>query len=605
MKQAVMVAMLLLIAAQEAAAATIRGRVTDSTGATLPGVTVEARANGIAAQVAITGIDGTYALEARPAIYEVSFTLISFARSVRRIDVAANGDAAVDATLMLSASASVVVTAPKTFREPTAFGDEVTRFADSASAGVVTASEIEQRPMQRPGDVLEAVPGLTVSQHSGGGKANQYYLRGFNLDHGTDVAVMVAGVPLNLPTHAHGHGYSDANFLIPELLSGVSYRKGPYDSEAGDFASAGTVNITYLTELERPVALLEAGAFGHTRALVAASPRIGGGNLLYAFEWAAGDGPWAEPNDHRKLNGVLRYARGDQRNAFSTTAMAYHARWNATDQIPARAVGSGALGRFGTVDATDGGFTERYVLASEWQRTGEGRLTQASVYALAYRLNLFSNFTYFLDDPVNGDQFEQSERRMAFGTRASRRWLSSWNAIAFDTVAGVQARHDVIDDIGLHHTQARHRIGTVRQNDVRQTSAALYVQSSAQWLPVLRTTVGLRADDYHVDVQSPIDDQNAGRRTASLLSPKFGVIIGPFRGTELYANAGSGFHSNDARGATTRVDPVSGEVVRPADLLVCTRGAEIGARTRVGAAVPRHGGAVDARHRFGAALRRR
>jgi len=562
----------------------IRGRVVDSTGTALPGVTVEARTAGWPAFVEVTGSDGTYRFAVPPATYDVSFTLINFASSTRRgVTVAADGEAGADATLFLSASATVVVTAPDTFREPATFEDDVSRFAGSASAGVVTASEIARRPMQRPGDVLETVPGLSVSQHSGEGKANQYYLRGFNLDHGTDVAVTVAGVPLNLPTHAHGHGYSDANFLIPELLSGVSYRKGPYDAEAGDFASAGTVNITYLNALDQPVALLEAGAFGHARALVAASPEVAGGNLLYALEWAGADGPWEQPNDHRKLNGVLRYARGDQRNAFSVTAMAYRARWNATDQIPARAVASGEVGRFGTIDETDGGRTGRYVLTGEWQRSAANRVTQASAYALGYELNLFSNFTYFLDDPVNGDQFEQSERRLAFGTRVNHRWLSSWRGVELETVAGAQARHDLIDDIGLHHTKAQTRLATIRQDDVRQTLAGVYLQSSAQWLPSLRTTLGLRADDYRVDVRSELAG-NGGTGGAALLSPKLGVILSPFRATELFLNAGSGFHSNDARGATTRIDPATGEPVRPADPLVRTRGAEVGLRTR---AVPR------------------
>lgn len=581
-----LVALMLFALAPLASAQTpvIRGRALDSTGAALPGVTVEARTAGRTPLVAVTGSDGTYALQVAPATYDVSFSLISFATSTRRgVVVAPDAEAIVDTVLLLTASATVVVTAPDTFREPTSFDDDVARFADSASAGVITADEVQQRPMQRPGDVLESVPGLTVSQHSGEGKANQYYLRGFNLDHGTDVAVMVAGVPLNLPTHAHGHGYSDANFLIPELLSGVSYRKGPYDAEAGDFASAGTVNITYLNEVAEPIALVEAGAFGHARALVAASPRVGGGNLLYAIEWAGGDGPWEKSSDHRKLNGVLRYARGDQRNAFSVTAMAYRARWDATDQIPSRAVARGELGRFGTIDDTDGGDTARYVLASEWQRSGGDHVTQAAAYALGYHLNLFSNFTYFLDDPVNGDQFEQSERRMAFGTRGSHRRIWSWRGVAFDAIAGAQVRHDAIDDLGLHRTRARNRIATVREDDVRQTTAGVYVQSSAQWLPSLRTTFGLRADDYRVDVRSALRE-NGGARASTLLSPKAGVIIGPWRGMELYLNAGSGFHSNDARGATTRIDPASGDQVRPADPLVRTRGAEIGVRTR---AIPR------------------
>ena len=564
------------IFAAGAQAGTIAGVVRDSTGMVLPGVTVEAR-NGTATRLEVTAADGSYRIDVEPGRWDVTFRLINFASTKKTVQ-SGSDPITVDSTLHLSSTATVVVTAPATFHNPASFGEEIARYSDSASAGVVTASEIHSRPLQRPGDVLETVPGVIVSQHSGEGKANQYYLRGFNLDHGTDVAISVAGTPVNLPTHAHGHGYADTNFVIPELMSVVQYRKGPYAADAGDFASAGTVNISYLNALEEPVALIEAGGFGFVRSLVAGSPQVAGGHLLYALEWGENDGPWEQPDDHRRLNGVLRFSRGDQRGGFSITAMGYDARWNATDQIPARAVESGTLGRFGLIDESDGGLTSRYALTTEWQRTSGSHLTQVSAFGLNYRLSLFSNFTYFLDDPQNGDQFEQSEERNVFGLRATHRVTTGIFDRPVESMTGFQARRDDIDDIGLHHTRARARIGTRRLDDIGQTSGAAFAQASIQWHPKVRSVAGLRASHYRFDVRAALA-ANSGRRSASLVTPHLSLVAGPFRQTEVYANAGGGFHSNDARGTTMTIDPVSREPVSGVDPLVRTRGAELGLRT--------------------------
>jgi hypothetical protein len=535
---------------------TLSGRVVDSTNAVLPGVTVEANGHST-----VTAGDGTYSLALPPGTYDVSFQLLNFATSVRRGVVVRDGQTArADATLYLAASAAVVVTAKQTFRNLADLDEplnDLLGIASTASEGVITSKEIERRPFHRAGEILETVPGVIVSQHSGEGKANQYYLRGFNLDHGADIAVTVAGVPVNMPTHGHGQGYADANFLIPELIGGVQFKKGPYYADEGDFASAGAVNINYLSLLEKPIALVQGGSEGFRRALYAASPRFGDGYLLYALEAGANDGPWVRPDDFRKLNGVLRYTRGDQRGGFNITAMGYDARWNATDQIPERAVRRGALSRFGLIDPTDGGATSRYSLAGEWQRHSSSTLTQAAAYAIKYRLNLFSNFTYFLDDPVNGDQFEQADDRLVFGARGAHRWRATIGGVSLENVAGVQARRDDIRNVGLYRTRSRERLSTTREDRVQETSAAVYGQSALQWSPWLRTIVGLRADRYQFDVDA--------RRTASIVSPKLTMILGPWRNTELYANAGTGFHSNDARGETTP--------------LARTRGAELGLRT--------------------------
>jgi outer membrane receptor protein involved in Fe transport len=284
------------------------------------------------------------------------------------------------------------------------------------------------------------------------------------------------------------------------------------------------------------------------------------------------------PDNYRKWNGVLRYSVGDQQNGFSLTATGYSGRWHSTDQIPQRAVQSGALDRYGAVDASDRGETHRYTLAGEWRRSTRAGLTIAKAYAIDYGLDLFSNFTYFLDDPENGDQFEQLDERKAFGASLSQRFLSRWLGRDVESVAGVTGRVDSIPTVGLYHTRALERLETIREDDVAQSSGAAYFQTSIQWAPKLRTTAGVRGDLYHFDVRND-DPVNSGTRTANLASPKLGLVFGPFRDTELYANWGWGFHSNDARGSVQTRDPKTGEPVDPVDPIVRARGAELGVRT--------------------------
>jgi hypothetical protein len=447
----------------------------------------------------------------------------------------------------------------------------------AASQGTVTPDDLARRPLLRAGDVLESVPGVLISQHSGEGKANQYYLRGFNLDHGTDFATTIAGVPVNMPTHAHGQGYTDLNFFIPELVSGVQYRKGTYAAEDGDFSSAGSAQISYRNALPRTLVSLTPGEEGYRRMLVAASPQVGSGRLLGGVEVLRNDGPWIHPDDYRKVNGLLRYSRGTIDRGVSVTAMGYDGGWNATDQIPGRAVASGTLPRFGTIDPTDGGETYRYSLSAELQDLSRRSLTKASAYALAYSLNLFSNFTYFLDDTLNGDQFEQADERVVTGLRVSHAIASRWRGHEIQNTVGVHLRHDNIAHVGLHHTAARRRLSTTREDHVVQSSASPFVQSDWRWTPRLRTILGLRAELYRFDVTSS-DAENSGVDEASLLSPKVSVILGPWGAWDVYANAGYGFHSNDARGATIREDPVTGEAADRVSPLVRTKGAEVGTR---------------------------
>jgi hypothetical protein len=561
----------------------LAGRIVDATGAVLPGTAVEARPEGGGAlRTAETDGSGEYEIDGLDAgRYEVHFHLPNFASTVSRsVEVRAGAQTRVDAVLKLRLTAQVVVTAPATFRDlSTVGGDaELLGIAAAASSGVVAGSQLENRPLARPGDLAERVPGVIISQHSGEGKANQYYVRGFNIDHGTDLALSVAGLPVNLPTNGHGQGYADLNFVIPELVGGIQYKKGTYYAEEGDFSAAGAIHMNYLTSLERPIAKLELGEDGYRRALLAVSPHVAGGHLLAALEVGTNDGPWVRPDDFRKLNGVVRYSRGTAQSGFSLTGMLYEAEWDSTDQVPVRAIESGEISRFGFVDPTDGGESHRRSLLAAWQRGGPRSLTRVEGFVSEYGMNLFSNFSYFLSDPENGDQFEQRDDRWFAGLRASRLWSLGSRERPTEVTAGAQLRYDDIAPVGLYLTRERARLATTREDSVQQASGAVYAQADTQWTGRVRTVLGLRGDLYGFEVDSS-DPLNSGSESASRLSPKLTLALGPWARTELYANYGWGFHSNDARGATITRDPATGEPAEPVDLLVRARGAELGLRT--------------------------
>ncbi len=561
----------------------VSGRVLDQTGAALPGVAIDLVfvVNGLELTTVTDNVGGYRFEDVPPGDAELTYRLLNFSVLRRSITVGRGVAVNADVVLTLSLSADVIVTGTNTFRNVADVENPVASLvgiAGAASQGAVTSAQLDARPVMRAGEVLETVPGLIVSQHSGEGKANQYHLRGFNLDHGTDFSTTVGGVPVNTPTGAHAHGYADVSFLIPELVSGVQFKKGPYFADEGDFSAAGAANVNYVNRLERPVARLSAGNDGWGRVFGAASPRVGRGYLLGALEVNHNDGPWVRPDDYRKVNGILRYSQGDNRNGFSLTGVGYWANWNSTDQVPERAIASGLIPRFGLLDSTDGGEANRQSIAADLQRSSGPSTLRASGFVLHNSLNLFSNFTYFLDDLENGDQFEQAERRVAAGGRVTYRRLGHFLERHTESAVGVQLRRDWLDPVGLYRTAGRQRLSTTREDEVGQTMAGVYAQSEIEWTRALRTTLGLRADVYQFSVASD-NPLNSGDGSRGLVSPKFTAIFGPWQGTELYVNAGTGFHSNDARGATISVDPVSGEPVDRVTPLVRAKGAEIGLRT--------------------------
>ena len=449
--------------------------------------------------------------------------------------------------------------------------------AGTANEGVVTQQQLQARTVYRPGELLEAVPGLIVSQHSGEGKANQFYLRGFNLDHGTDLRTTVDGMLVNERSHSHGQGWTDLNFLIPELVTALDYRKGPFYAAEGDFASAGSANIRYADTLLQGVAHVGLGQNGYARTLLADSPSLGDGHLLYALELMHNNGPFVVGDNYQKKNGVLRYSEGTEANGFNLTAMAYSAQWHATDQIPLRAVWSGQIGRFGAIDQTDGGQASRFSLSSAWRQTHGNVSTEVNAYVVRQRLNLFSNFTYFMDNPVAGDQFNQPDRRTTTGINVSRSYASTLWGRESEFTAGVQFQNDSVSN-ALNSTVARQILSVTRADQFRERSVGLYAENKIRWSDTFRTVAGVRADNFNFKVNSD-NPLNSGATSASKASPKLNLIFGPFNQTEFYTSAGYGFHSNDARGTTSTVDPKTGLAIDKAPPLVRSKGLELGVRT--------------------------
>ncbi|WP_295624499.1 TonB-dependent receptor [uncultured Nitrosomonas sp.] len=451
--------------------------------------------------------------------------------------------------------------------------------ANSATEGTVIKQQLDSRTVYRPGELLETVPGLIVTQHSGEGKANQYFLRGFNLDHGTDLRISVDGMLVNQRSHGHGQGWADTNFIIPELAGNVLYLKGPYYANQGDFSSAGAVSMSYVDKLPKGIASYGLGQQGFMRGLLAKSHEVGAGNVLYAVELLTKDGPWVKHEDFKKFNAVLRYSQDSGSTKFNVTAMGYGGNWNSTDQIPQRGVTSGFVPRLGTIDPSSGGESHRFSLSSALQHVSRYGITQLNLYTLHSNLALFSNFTYFLDDPVNGDQFSQIDKRFQSAMNANHLWTNKISGIEIESMVGVQFQNDVIDN-GLLSTKERRTLSTTRKDHINQNSIGIYYQNSIQWLEKFRSVAGVRSDYYWFDVNSNIN-ANSGNRYDSMTNPKLSLILGPWVQTELYFNYGSGFHSNDARGATSTVDPKSGDPINRVNPLVRSTGYEFGVRTAI------------------------
>ncbi len=452
--------------------------------------------------------------------------------------------------------------------------------SESASQGVVGQNQFKFRPLLRVGELVEVVPGMIATQHSGSGKANQYFLRGFNLDHGTDFAVWLDGMPMNLPTNAHGQGYLDLNMIIPELIDRVEYGKGPYYAEMGDFATAGFAQMHTMWKLPQSIIKFTGGEFDFYRGVVADSTPVGPGEFLYAGALNFYNGPWVRPMDLWAFNGMLRYTIDREDWGFSLIGKGYNSHWFATNQVPQELVKQGLLDLYGTMNPTDGGNTNRYSLSANLWSRGDGYKNEANFYVSYYDLALYSDFTFFLVYPERGDQILQKEQgRMIYGGNASQTWFNQLFGTEMDNSVGIQIRSDVIGGLELANTEFRQVFNVSTLNNVVETSIGLYAKSENRWTDWFRTIAGIREDIYKFNVRSELLTENSGIRTASIASPKLSFIFGPWAETEFFVNMGYGFHSNDARGAVQKFNPVSGDPVNPVTPLARARGAEIGARS--------------------------
>jgi outer membrane receptor protein involved in Fe transport len=476
--------------------------------------------------------------------------------------------------------------------------------ADTASQGAVTQKELELRPVYRVGQILESTPGLVVTAHSGEGKANQYLVRGFNLDHGTDIANFVDDMPINRPTNTHGQGYSDVNFEIPELAQGLDYTKGPYYAAVGDFGAVASTHLKLANEIPNQLAVA-GGSFGIYNVFAGGTQTFGDddrivGGLYYGHL----DGPFDHPDNFRKLAGELRYSHGDAADGYSLTAMYYKGDGNFTTDQPLRAITSGLISRFGTLDPTDGSSSERASLSAHYAAQGmtgggEGWKVSASGYYIHSRMTLWNDFTHFLDDPINGDQEAQHETRDTFGAQASLALDHQFGSIANELIGGLQLRRDTAY-VDRRHTKARQELaycsveqedgpaiqtplvgGTCAADRVKLLDVGPYVENTTRWTPWLRTVIGVREEYYQASDRGLLSGFS-GSGHQSLVQPKASIVFGPFYKTELYLSAGRGFHSDDVRGVfgTVPLEGVPG-LAGKTPFLAPAKGAEVGLRTNI------------------------
>jgi outer membrane receptor protein involved in Fe transport len=423
--------------------------------------------------------------------------------------------------------------------------------AVAASEGGVAGADLEVRPLLRPGELLEATPGLIATQHSGGGKANQFFLRGFNLDHGTDFAAYIDDMPVNFRTHGHGQGYLDVQGLIPETVSRIDYRKGPYRADTGDFSFVGATFITTQDHM-RPFAVAELGEYGYSRYVAGGSVPLAGGDLLLVGQAKFNDGPWQLPEDFDGYSGFLKYSRALGDGQVQASLNVYHSSWAPTEQLPVRAVGTLVADRYGSLDLTLRGSTKREVATIGYRSD----TWKATAYLQHYDWSLLNNFTFFLDDPINGDQRRQYEERWTYGGRAERT-VELGDALSIR--AGAEARVDQISPVGLDATREGSILYTYSAFDVSEKSIGVYAE--AIWRPLDRLMViaGVREDFYHFRT-TPVAGALSwgGEVDDDTFAPKIGLNYEIADGIALYANYGQGFHSNDARGVTNPVSPAPG-----------------------------------------------
>jgi len=459
----------------------------------------------------------------------------------------------------------------------------------AASAETIGERDLQLRPVANPESIIKVVPGLVIAQHQGGGKANQLFLRGFDADHGTDVALSIDGVPINMPSHGHGQGYADLNFLVPEAIDQIDVTKGPYFAEYGDFDTAGAINLRTRRSFGESSVSATYGSFDSYRVLGIASPKFSEGLPWLAAEIAGTNGPFNSPEQLQRYNLMGKETLAlNATTTLSVLASAYGSQWNASGQIPLRAVEAGLLDRFGSIDPSEGGQTQRQMLiASLEHRSENGDGVSLTAYVVRYSFRLFSDFTFQLRDPENFDEVEQDDSRVYVGANGRFRTSKTLGGMRFITSLGAQARYDDVHT-ELWHVKQRNRLQQCFEEgpnpctdaQIHQSDLGVYVEEDMRLTSWLRIVLGARADlfEFNVSDQKPVPAEPAeppttGVAQKSIISPKLQVVLRPASWWNIYLDGGGGFHSNDARGAIASGG--SGALPR-------AWGAEVGSRLYLG-----------------------
>ncbi len=442
----------------------------------------------------------------------------------------------------------------------------------SENTSIISKEKLELLPARRVGDLLESSPGLVAIQHSGGGKANQYYLRGFDADHGTDISVNADGVPINMPSHGHGQGYADLNFIIPELISEIEVRKGPFDARDGDFATSGSFNLKLKEKINETQLKFEAGSFNYFRGLALVGKQNEKNGFYLANEIGTNDGPFENPDQLAKYNMVGRGYWQNEKTKALLTLSSYNAFWNASNQLPLSLTDSGALSRFDALDASDGGNTHRHQIQFNLShQRNEYEQLKLLAYLTKYDLDLYSNFTFFLNDSVNGDQIHQQDHRLLGGYKVEYERQDTWKNIKFNTLLGTGLRADT-SELGLFNTQNRERVSSVSRSNIALVNPNIYWMEELAPLSWMKISWGLRGDMLFQNVEDLLGTGNEGSRSSFIFSPKVGITFNPVSNWDLTFKFGQGFHSNDARGVMN--------LLNPADPFAKATGLELGNRLR-------------------------
>lgn len=418
------------------------------------------------------------------------------------------------------------------------------------------AIDFRLRPTQTTQDLLRLVPGLFIAQHAGGGKAEQIFIRGFDVDHGTDVTISVDGMPVNMVSHAHGQGYADLHFVIPETVEGMDFSKGTYDARTGNFNTAGTVRFQTLNYLKKNVVKFEAGNFNTYRGLSMLklldktdSTNSRRQNAYVASEFVATKGYFVYPQNFDRLNIMGKYTADlNSSTSLSLSLSTFSSRWDASGQIPERAVRNGLISWYGAIDPTEGGNTSRSNANLSLVKTlNDGAVIRNQIYGINYKFKLYSNFTFFKDDTLNGDEIFQYEERNIFGYNGSYSKSYEMLGIKASTVAGVGLRDDNIRDIGLAHTVRRRVLNDIKKGDIDETNANVYVDQSFYLSSKVTLNIGLRYDAFTFRYNDRLSDTLGKSRSLNVFSPKINLYYNLTQGAQVYLSAGKGFHSNDTR----------------------------------------------------------